>query len=397
MANEALDTLAAVRVALIRGALLRRWELPNYVLPQFDVTCFASWYTAAQLNVAQPPVRGLPSLADTTAKLGPRAAGAVELVAGSIDRLIGLERALRGFDIAHALELVYPVSLQAIRARDRGWCRRAVITVMDNIPFNPPANALVRRRVERVARGIDHAIAITERARLRLETAGVPPERITVLPLGIDMSQFRPAEPGPPGSGPMRVLSVARLEPAKGVEDLVIAIGLATRAGQDLHLTLLGEGPLRERLLGIARAMGVADRVDVRGGVTWPAVAEVYREHDVFVLASAPTRTWREQFGFAAVEAMASGLPVLVGDSGSLPEVVGRPESLVRPHDPIALAEHLARLAGDPDLCAEQGRLNRRWAVERYDIERIRQRLRDLYLAVLEQPSAARPGRSSAA
>ena len=83
-------------------------------------------------------------------------------------------------------------------------------------------------------REVDHFQAITERARLHLRIAGVPDERITTLPLGIDMERFSPAE-GPRREGPLRVLTVSRLEVAKGVEDLVIAVGLLAQRGVEVE------------------------------------------------------------------------------------------------------------------------------------------------------------------
>jgi glycosyltransferase involved in cell wall biosynthesis len=74
---------------------------------------------------------------------------------------------------------------------------------------------------------------------------------------------------------------------------------------------------------------------------------------------------------------------VLVGDSGSLPEVAGRPESLVRPHDPPSLAQALVVLAGDPGLRAERGAWNRQHVLERYDQRKVRQQMGALYRDVL--------------
>ena len=74
---------------------------------------------------------------------------------------------------------------------------------------------------------------------------------------------------------------------------------------------------------------------------------------------------------------------MLAGDSGSLPEVVGRPESLVRPHDPPALADALEALAADPALRAERGAFNRERVLERYDQRKVREQLRELYASVL--------------
>ncbi len=371
-----------MRIALIRGSLLRTWELPNYVLDGAEVTAFASRRSAGALADAPIPVRTLSSLGDVRSSLGPRVGGALEVLAGPTEYLPGLEKALDGYDVAHALELPNPLTGQAVKARSQGRVKRVVATVMENIPFRPPENRVVARRVAAAAREVDHFQAITERARNYLHTVGVPDERITVLPLGVDMERFAPAD-GPRADGPVRVLTVSRLEPAKGVEDLVIAAGLLAERGVEMELTLMGDGPLKPRLEWIAGEMGIADRVKLPGGVPWSELHTVYRAHDVFVLASAATRIWREQFGFALIEAMGCGLPVLVGDSGSLMEVAGDPQRLVRPHDPPALADKLEALVTDEALRRREGEASRARALAEFDQRLIRQRLKALYERVL--------------
>ena len=185
-----------------------------------------------------------------------------------------------------------PMTLQACEARDRGRCRRVVASVMENIPFHPDQNRWVRRRIAETARRVDRFIAMSERARLHLELHGVDPERIVVLPVGTDVERFGPA-PLPRDDGRFRVLSVARLEQGKGVEDLAIAAGLLARRGVDVSVTFLGRGPLRGRLERVAAEMGIADRVELPGFVPWGELHEVYRRHDAFVLASGTTRNWR--------------------------------------------------------------------------------------------------------
>jgi glycosyltransferase involved in cell wall biosynthesis len=374
-----------MRVALVRGSLLRSWELPNYLIEGVRVDPVVS----RGLEVGPPAERfhlcRLRSAGDLLARIGPRGRGAVELVAGSPEYLLGLEGALEGYDVAHALELTYPFTWQALRARRRGACRRVVATVMENIPLKPHPNALVAARAREAAAAVDHFIAITERARLHLRLAGVPEERISVIPLGTDTQAFRPGEER--AEGPLRILSVARLEPAKGVEDVVIAAGLLLERGRDVELTLVGSGPLEGRLGDIAARLGMKDRLRILA-VPWQELPDVYRAHDVFVLGSAPTRWWREQFGFAVIEAMASGLPVLAGASGSLPEVVGRDEALVMPHDPLSLADRLERLAADPGLRSSEGARSRSRAVEHFDQRAIRTRLEALYARVLAEAPA---------
>jgi glycosyltransferase involved in cell wall biosynthesis len=209
--------------------------------------------------------------------------------------------------------------------------------------------------------------------------------------MGIDLERFSPRE-GERAPGPLRVLSVARLVSEKGVEDLVVALRLLADRGVDAELTLVGTGPLRGRLEALGRELGVS--VQVLGTVPYEELPAVHRRHDVLVLASAPRATWREQFGFAVVEAMASGLPVLAGDSGSLDEVVGDPAQLVRPHDPEALAAALAALAADPAAQRAQGERNRRWASDRYDRLQVAERLRAIYERTLAAPPRAQPTRT---
>jgi phosphatidyl-myo-inositol dimannoside synthase len=369
-----------LRVAVVRGPNLNPWELANYE-GIGDIVAFGSCRGSFSTQRLVLPVRRLHSPADLLTRLPALARAAALRFGGNLDHLFGLESAVRGFDIVHAAELSTGYSAQAVKARRRGACRRVVATVWENIPLPAPENPLVARRVRRVAAGLDHCIAISDDARLGLELAGVPPERIDVLPMGVDVERFRP-ESGERAPGPLRVLSVARLVSEKGVEDLVIAGGLLGARGIGAELTIVGTGPLSARLGRLARDLGV--RLRLPGAVPYAELPALHRANDVVVLASAPRATWREQFGFAIVEAMASGLPVLAGDSGSLDEVVSDPEQLVRPHDPGALADALAALAADAEHRRQLGGRNRRRAVGCYDRRRVAARLRDIYERVLE-------------
>ena len=84
---------------------------------------------------------------------------------------------------------------------------------------------------------------------------------------------------------------------------------------------------------------------------------------------------------------MACGLPVVAGHSGSLAEVVGDEGSLVVPHDPELLADHLAALAADPERRRREGARNRAWAEERYDRRKVGRDLERLYEEVAARPA----------
>jgi glycosyltransferase involved in cell wall biosynthesis len=372
---------APIRVALVRGSNLNPFELANFEMPA-DVVAFGSRRGAFLHHGIDLPTVLLRSPDDVLSRLPWPVPQAVARFAGSQQYLVGLEQALRGFDIAHVAELSNPYSLQAIRARERRHCRRVVATAWENVPLPHYPNHRVARRARAVARAVDHFLAISERARLHLELAGVGRERITVLPIGIDTERFSPR--GARVGDELRILSVSRLVREKGVEDLLIAFGLLVRGGVRARLRVVGEGPLRTSLERLAAELGVADRVELDGSVKHDELPAVYRDSDLFVLASAPLASWREQFGIAVVEAMASGLPVIVGHSGSLDEVVADADSVVPPHDPFALHRKLATLAADPDARHARGRRNREWVLERFDRRQVAASIHNVYRAVLD-------------
>jgi glycosyltransferase involved in cell wall biosynthesis len=118
------------------------------------------------------------------------------------------------------------------------------------------------------------------------------------------------------------------------------------------------------------------------GFVSQADMPSQYRLFDVMAMPSLETESWIEQFGRVAVEAMASGVPVLASDSGSLPEVVGDAGVLVPPGDAGALASALQMFVDDPsELTRLADRARQR--AEQYSWSNVARRQHDLYLEML--------------
>jgi glycosyltransferase involved in cell wall biosynthesis len=148
-----------------------------------------------------------------------------------------------------------------------------------------------------------------------------------------------------PGS-PFRALFVGRLIGLKGLEVLLTALAAERRAGFDVELTLVGDGPLRPSLERQAMALGLDGVVRFEGFVSpGPMLDRIYFDHDIFILPS-----FSEGFPKVLVEALAHGLPVLGTTVGSVPRVIqdGSNGLLVRPGDVEGLRFALRRLANDP-------------------------------------------------
>ena len=213
------------------------------------------------------------------------------------------------------------------------------------VPFRWFERAALRR-----AAGVN--VCNSSAARI-VERKGFP-GRARVIDLGVDLSLFTP---GHAGQGPepepepeprnVRIVGyIGRLDAAKGVDVLLRAAALEP----SLQLVVAGSGPQRDQLLDLARTLEIADRVDFLGALSPEQLPGFYRSVDVLAVPSLTTPTWMEQFGRVALEAMACGVPVVVSDSGALPEVVGEAGIVVTEGNAAELAKALAEVVNDPDV-----------------------------------------------
>jgi glycosyltransferase involved in cell wall biosynthesis/GT2 family glycosyltransferase len=188
---------------------------------------------------------------------------------------------------------------------------------------------------KRALRGAAAAYVCNVEAGEILERKGLAGPAVSI-PLGVDLHDFSPAERDEPGPHPV-IGYVGRLEKHKGVAVLLDAVAL----NSEWRLRIVGDGPESTTLRARARTLGIADRVEFVGFVQGEQLAARYRELDVLAVPSLPTPSWREQFGRVAVEAMASGVPVVASSSGALPDVVAAAGVLVEPGDAVDLARGL--------------------------------------------------------
>lgn len=231
-----------------------------------------------------------------------------------------------------------------------------------------------------------HVIALSEAQRENLvNDAGVPKARVTVVPVGIDLALFpeRPAddESAPPRpEGATRIVGcIAPLEPRKGVSFFIRAAKRIVEAHEDVEFVVAGSGPAERSLRRLARELGVRGRLtfvpaDVRA-------ADVLRNLDVFVFPAL-----RESLGVPALEAMASGVPVVACGSGGTFEVVrdGETGFLVPPGDDRALAGKVLTLLADDRLRRRLGRAGREAVETDFSLARMVQGT----LAVYERAAA---------
>jgi L-malate glycosyltransferase len=255
----------------------------------------------------------------------------------------------------------------------------------------PGPRRVLSRRVDFRVRGsagsrllyalpIDAIAAISGGVRDALLASGVPARRIEVIPSGIDLAPFdepfdRAAARRALGLAPDDVLAiqVAALAPHKSQTTLLRAAALLRDRSPRLHVWIAGEGELRDALLSEHRALHLDDRVRFLG--FRDDVTALLRAADLFVLSS-----YLEGLGTSILDAMAAGLPVVATQVGGIPEAVrdGETGFLVPPRNPAALAEAMARLAGDAALRGALGGRGRE-AVREFGADRTATLTRSLY------------------
>jgi glycosyltransferase involved in cell wall biosynthesis len=246
----------------------------------------------------------------------------------------------------------------------------------------------------RLARITDALIAVSPEVRDDLVALRVAPERkFVVIRLGIELDE-RVARSHETRDETRRIMGIGdehflvgwigRMTGVKRAEDVLRAFKLLRDHGVEATLCMVGDGPDRERVEELAGSLGIMR------DCLFPGYQEefglFFGAFDVFVLPSA-----NEGTPVTAIEALASGCPVVATRVGGVPDVVrdGEDGFLVEPGDVAALAERLVRLAADPALRARMGAAGRDRVVPRYGVGRLIGDVDGLYRELLARKGLA--------
>ena len=225
----------------------------------------------------------------------------------------------------------------------------------------------------------DRVICVSEAVRACFPPSPNLRERLAVIPDFVDCRHFDPAA--------VRVercderptmVSIGRLTKEKGHRVLLDALPMVLREAPEARLVICGQGPEEERLRRQAESLGVAGAVEFAGFVL--DVRPYLASADVFAMPSLS-----EGLGVAALEAMATGKPVVATDAGGLPESVIHQETglIVPAGKPQLLADALIILLQHPARARQMGEAGRARALAQYDRPRIVDRIIALYHEVL--------------
>jgi len=237
-----------------------------------------------------------------------------------------------------------------------------------------------QQRINRMTLHFAHyVLANSEAAAARVRLDGrVRPERVFVIPNGVDTAKFAPLARGG-DIGQVRVFgTVSNLRPEKALGDLVRATALLRDRYPDVRMVIWGEGPLRSELATLIRSLGLESLVQLPGH-TDDARATLCTM-DAFILPSLS-----ESCSNSLMEAMAAGLPVIASDTGGNPELVldGSSGLLVRPGDPADLARAMGHLMDNPAMAATLSTQAAQQARAKFTLPAMLARIEALYASAL--------------
>jgi glycosyltransferase involved in cell wall biosynthesis len=255
---------------------------------------------------------------------------------------------VRHFDRTPSGRGLYHITSPAL-ARVAAKRHPSIVTIHDMVPFTQPrflTDRLIRRSM-RSAQDADRIICVSQFTRSELfQNLDVAPSEVSVVPLGVSHDVFQPGDKlraraalGLPLHATI-VLHVGSEEPRKNIPSILHAFaGITTQVPNALLVRVGGAVPATLRLIA---QLGLEKRVMHLRAL--PTLGDVYRAADVLCFPS-----FQEGFGLPALEAMASGCPVVGSDRSAIPEIVGDAGALVNPEDVGALTNALVKVLEDSE------------------------------------------------
>lgn len=354
-------------IYIIRANHGNQFELQNYVgIKNLEVITSRNPLTDINLNVKK-------LWSPTDLPKFPFRRQLLRRIAGGEQWLIGLDQYISKAKVSsrtdqrtivHTAETYTPYTHQAVKMRKAGKIDKLVCTCWETIAHNNEKFTYLRRWKKDAYKYVDLFHTPTTRAKLALINEGVDPEKIRVIPYGVDLARFQ-ARDLPGVSRKAVVLTVARLEKEKGMAYLE----QVAKSFPGINFVVIGSGSYVPK----------ADNIEIKQ-ISYDSIHKEYQKADIFFLPSHSSSTWEEQYGFALVEAMSCGVPILSTISGAIPEVVGPAGMLVPDGDLRAMKISLKKLLASQALQSSLAKSGAKRAKDLYDAKKASRELSSLYL-----------------
>lgn len=251
--------------------------------------------------------------------------------------------------------------------------------------FGPLIKAALKRA--------DHVHIVSEDLKKKIQNFGISPEKMTVIPNGVDASAFRPSQESRSrirkelnvGDEPLAI-NVSRLVPKNDIVTTMRGFKRACEEVPGMKLLIIGEGPEKEALIKEAEYLGIKDSTIFLGYKPNNVIAQYYSAADIFIRTPVD-----EGFGIVFIEAMATGIPTIGTDVGGVPDIITNGENglLIRAGDEQAVGEAITELVKNRDLARKIGNEGRISVESRFSWDAITDQIESLYAGMQRAKSGS--------
>ena len=228
-----------------------------------------------------------------------------------------------------SVEVFSSLSEQAAHLSEK-FSLKHIVIVWENIKRSifyiiPPFSCFTRIVKSKASR----FITVSDTSRKSMEILNIENDKIQTIYPGILLDNFKESK-----DSSDKILFVGNLEPNKGITILLRAFEKLSAERSDIRLIIVGKGSLESK---IKKLKNTGSKIEYTGYVPRSKLASIYADCSVFCSPSVQVKraglilTWQEQFGFTLVEAMASGLPIVSSNIGTIPEILGENNFTVQP------------------------------------------------------------------
>lgn len=242
-------------------------------------------------------------------------------------------------------------------------------TELFQLPANQPARWTKSQLRSFALKGAHKIFAVSNFTRDRILGMGIAPDRVRVVPNGVETNGDSNIWKENRRDKSQRVLlTVSRLVQRKGHDIVLRALGQVVEKIPTVVYRIVGRGPEQERLERLVCDLNLEKNVEFYGVVNEQKKDELIQDCDIFVLPCRETLTDFEGFGIVFLEAMRYAKPVIGSRSGGIPDIIRDGENglLVKPDDPDALAQAILAILASPDRTRRLGENGRRTVHERF-------------------------------
>jgi len=282
--------------------------------------------------------------------------------------------------------------LKGVRLRELGAIQGKIVTTFHGNDMS----SYVRRQGNDVYNCLfdkgDLFLPISERWKNRLVELGCDKNKILVHRMGVDCRKLTFSTPKLKRRERIRILTIARLVEKKGVEYGIRAINKLSSKYDNIEYNIVGDGLLRDRCTGLIQESNMGDKIHLLGWKDQQEVHDTIVNSHIFLCPSVTSKNGdQEGIPVALMEAMVAGLPIISTLHSGIPELVqdGVSGFLVPERDVDALSEKLIYLIEHPEICPEMGRAGRAYVEANYDINKLNDRLVEIYQELLRNETGA--------